>query len=140
MQGSVTQEFQGSVQEKSVLGLLQQPPPNSHHSAEGPAWLDTKPIRLAHIKPSFLRNRHSGVKVGSALEFLHQPFILFDLGKKGCELPLLTLFYTSATAILPHLPSSFSTPSAVPRPATSIATTPIQDLEALPQSFFPTPR
>jgi hypothetical protein len=53
---------------------------------QGLLRLMLEPIRLAHIKPSFLRNRHSGVKVGSTLELLAKPSIILELGKKGRKL------------------------------------------------------
>ncbi len=43
-------------------------------------------IHLAHIKPSYLLHRHSGVKACSTLELLQKPFIFLDLGKQGYKL------------------------------------------------------
>ena len=45
-----------------------------------------KPIRLAHIKPSIICNRHRRIKVCGTLELLLKPRILFELGKQGSEL------------------------------------------------------
>ena len=42
-----------------------------------------KPSRLADVKPSFLRYRHSGIKVGSTIEFLPETCIVLELGKQG---------------------------------------------------------
>ena len=53
---------------------------------QGLLSLMSEPIRLAHIKPSFLRNRHSSIKVCSTLELLLKPHILFEFGKQSCEL------------------------------------------------------
>ena len=45
-----------------------------------------EPIRLAHIKPGFLRNCYSDVKVGSTLEFLAELCIILEFGKEDREL------------------------------------------------------
>jgi len=48
--------------------------------------LISEPIRFAHIKPSFLGDRHSFIKFGSTIEFLQKLRILLELGKQGGEL------------------------------------------------------
>ncbi len=40
-------------------------------------------ILFAQLIPSFLGNRHNGIKVVSTLEFLLKPHIVFEFGKKG---------------------------------------------------------
>jgi len=56
------------TQRKSLVGLI------------------PEPIPLAHIKPSFLLHRHSGVKSCSTLELLLKRFIFLDLGKQAYKL------------------------------------------------------
>ena len=53
---------------------------------KGLVGLMPEPIRLTYIKPSFLRNRQSRIKVCSTLELLLKPCIIIELGKQGCEL------------------------------------------------------
>ena len=50
---------------------------------KGLLCLMLEPISLAHIKPSFLGNRHSGIKISSALNFLPKTSILFEFCKEG---------------------------------------------------------
>ncbi len=45
--------------------------------------LIAEPICHAHIKTNLLSHRHSGIKVGSTLEFLLKPCIIIELGKQG---------------------------------------------------------
>ena len=53
---------------------------------QGLLRLILEPIRLAHIKTSLFCQCYSGIKVGSTLEFLLKPRIIFEFGKQGCEL------------------------------------------------------
>ena len=53
---------------------------------QGLVRLIPEPIRLTYIKPSLLRQCHSGIKIRSTLKFFLKPSILLELGKQGCEL------------------------------------------------------